>query len=122
MIVLALGFIVVLRRIDKLVVDSIVQLRIVVDFVLAVLVTTPRRKLYHVSFILHVRHLQHCAPKGRQITHRRVEWRQNHRFGASIAQGLIHRVQVQLSEAVPRLVITHTLTPVESRRVVIGEF
>jgi len=112
----------VLARVDELVVDAVVQLRIVVDFVLAVLVPASCRELKNVALVLHLRHFHYGAEESGQVGHRAVEGREDHRLRGGIAQGLVHRVQVELGEAVPRLVVANPFVPVETRRIIVSVF
>ena len=54
-IVVGLG---VLSRVDEFVVNAIVQLSIVIDFILPILVSAPRCKFKNVLLRLHWRHLE----------------------------------------------------------------
>jgi hypothetical protein len=97
-------------------VNTIIKLTIVVDFILPVLISTPGRKSNGFLLIL-----KRCRifkkPMDDQrsfhtfilflikVRYRRIKRCQNHRFFRLIPHSLINGVQVQLSKAIPRLFI-----------------
>jgi hypothetical protein len=104
------------------VVHAIVQLGIVVDLVLSILVTTSSCELEQFLLVLHGCHLESLLEELVYVRHRRVEGGQYQRLLRGVAQGAIHRVQVELCEAVPGLFIRlYLFVAVESARIVVRE-
>ena len=114
----------VMRGIHELVVHTIVQLTVVVDLVLPVLVSAPRGKLNQAFLVNHGRLLLVYVLELPIIGHRGVEGGEYDRLSRGVAQGGIHRVKVQLCEAIPWLLIwvLRHLIPVEAVRVIVGKF
>ena len=105
-------------------VHTIVQLTVVIDFVLPVLVSTPCGKLNQAFLVNHGRLLLVYVLELPIIGHRGVEGGEYDRLSGGVTQGGIHRVKVQLGEAIPGLLIwvLRHLIPVEAVWVVVGKF
>ena len=103
-------------------VDSIIKLSIVVDLILTVLISASSSKFNGVFLPLDRSHFERLLEELFYIRHRRIEGRQDKRFSGCISKCLVHRVKVELSEAIPWLVIVvNFLIAVEPAGVVVGE-
>jgi len=58
LVILTSRLVVVFGRVDELVVDTVIQLCVIINFVLTVLVPTPCREFYHFFLLLHFCHLE----------------------------------------------------------------
>ena len=115
-------FVLLLERVicDYLVVDTVVKLAIVIEFILSVNLPTFLREAKYLLFDLHELHYFRrnlVLTNGALLAHRRVERRQNDRFRLLVLQRAVLRLQVVLREAVDRLFV---LVTVVAAAVVVG--
>jgi len=110
-----------MRGVHEFVVDTVIELAIVVDLVLSILVAASGSKLNQRFLLDHRCLFPVYFFEFAVVAHRAVEGSEDHRLGRRISQGRIHRVKVELGETVPGLFvwILRDFISVEARWVVI---
>lgn len=110
-----------MRGVHEFVVDTVIELTVVVYLILSVLVTASGSKLNQRFLLDHRCLFPVYFFEFAVVTHRAVEGSEDHRLGGRISQGRIHRVKVELGETVPGLFvwILRDFISVEARWVVI---